>query len=112
MYWFWRIFYSLLETDIAVSMTSFFLLASGSLVGPSGPQRLLARLEQWFVNSGFPGHPQTWLNLNLSRFAWRIKRKWQEKPALPKKELSLFKSRRLKVGIFGGFSGLLSFPSE
>jgi hypothetical protein len=108
LYLWWRLFYALLESDLALTtarLLSRFLIAVGGRRG----RTLVDRLETVAVYSGWPGHQRWWINQHLSRFFSRFRRVTSAGMVSQRRPNGV--ERPLRVGCIGHFSGLLSFPT-
>ncbi|MGQ0732047.1 MAG: hypothetical protein ACT4QD_00150 [Acidobacteriota bacterium] len=103
-----RAIYACADSRLVVTMTAFGLAAATRLAGAHRAQGLLSAFERRFVYSGFPGHGFGWVNIHLSRFAWRVRR-WRRHQ--PRVAVPPARSRTpIRMGCVGRFRGLLSFP--
>ncbi len=107
----WRFFYWLLSRDAAVTAAAWLLRLLGRVAGPGFAEASLARFGE-LVWSGWPGRSRGWVNLDLSRFRSRLQRAVAGATATPPRPPSPVDGQRLRIGLVGHFSGLLTFSRE
>ncbi len=110
MFLLWRCVYGLLRTRLAVACSTALLQAVAAVRGPAAASALLDRFEHGFAFSGWPTHGRNWINLDISRFTWRVRRTLAGARPVPALAARPMPVGRLRIGIVGRFAGLLGFP--
>lgn len=105
----WRTLYWLMARRSAVRLAVIGCRAAARAGrGRLTPEDLIERVSHLFL-SGWPHHPGTpWINLNVSRFVWHVKRGLAGvEPASPRPRTR--STARLRVGLLADFRSTLSF---
>lgn len=107
----WSALYRVLDTELLVAMTSGLLRGLAVVCRRPVDEGLLAMFERRLVVSGWPHQSRGWVNLDLSRFLQRVRRRSVCRHQAPK---VVHPERRLplRIGFAGRFSGLLGFPLD
>lgn len=101
----------MLERPFAVTAGAWLLRAARAIGGASLESRLLHLIDVHGIRSGWPGHPQGWVNLHVSRWA-RLSRRRAAGIVTTPRSARAKGDGPWRVGILGGFAGLLSFPRD
>ena len=80
--------------------------------GEAYGRKLLTRFSDKFVTSGWPGHTRPWVNLHTSQFLWSVRRRVYPTKQIPHRSPRTHMTTPLRIGCFGAFRGLLSFPKQ
>jgi glycosyltransferase involved in cell wall biosynthesis len=106
----WRLFYALIASPPVIAAAAMAFRLVRLVFGEHRAEGLLAAADRRLVRSGWPYHSKGWTNLHMARWLTRVRR-WpgQRRPPRPPVGAG---NRRLRVGIIGPFSGLLSFPAH
>lgn len=72
MYLFWRILYRALRANATVAAAAFVVRLAARVRGEDFARKLLDAFRNRFVWSGWPTHDRGWVNLDTSRFSWRV----------------------------------------
>lgn len=98
----WRLVYAALAHDATVAMAV-------RVLGRSGRARtVVGRLHDFAVVGGWPGRHPGWVNVDVSRFAWRVSRRLDRARSEPK-HLPRSEGLPLRIACVGAFRGLLAF---
>jgi hypothetical protein len=101
----------MLEGSFAVAAGAWLLRLARALGGVALQQRLVHAIDVYGIRSGWPAHPAGWINLHVSRWLRRARRRAAGVRLAPRHS----PPRRpgpWRVGIVGSFAGLLSFPRQ
>lgn len=101
----------MLESSFAAAAGAWLLRSARALGGASLEGRVVHAIDVHGIRSGWPGHPPGWVNLHVSQWLRRARRRAAGVQLAPR----LSPPRRpgnWRVGIVGSFAGLLSFPRE
>jgi glycosyltransferase involved in cell wall biosynthesis len=106
---FWRALYAVLRAPVTVA-TASRLARRTARPRRSDPADLVERFSHLFL-TGWPHHLGTpWINLNVSRFTWDVKRHLQSAaPVRPRQRRSLRISDTLNVGLLANLASTLTF---
>ncbi len=110
MHRFWRAFYAVVESAPVVALAVLLLRVVAALWGPDAAHRLIGIFGDRFVWSGWPVQRQSWVNLHLSRWSWRVRRRAAR--ARPRPQRAPRDTSTLRIGIYGPLSGALNYPRE
>jgi hypothetical protein len=105
----WRMVLGALRSPLVVALAAALLRIASRRGGARRREALLERFESVLVRSGWPGHARGWINLYASELRWRAARGEGVRTGRPETRPG---PARLRVGLFGPFAGLLSFPRE
>jgi hypothetical protein len=109
---FWRLVYRLLRSRLAVAAGAAVLGAIERARGTPAADFVIARFDALFVRSGWPAHQPGWVNLDASRYLWRVRlRRRGRRPGVRKRRAATA-GRPLRLGCVGRFSGLLGFGPQ
>lgn len=107
----WRAIYGVLEREATVRLAAWAAGALAARRGELAGDALLRRIAGSLSLGGWPPRNGAWANLHGSRFYWRAERRWRGRPPRAKRvPRELRPGQPLRVGVFGAFSGALSFP--
>lgn len=101
----WRLAYRLLRSRAAISIAAAVLRLADRTRGEGVGDFLLSRFEVRYVWAG------AFVNLDASRFAWRVRMRRAGRPAAVKRAPRQ-PAQPLRLGCVGRFAGLLSFGPE
>jgi hypothetical protein len=106
---FWRLLYWVLSSRIAVAVGVAALGAIERARGAPAAEFVVARFDALFVRSGWPAHQPGWVNLDASRFLWRVRLRRRGRRPRARKRPAATAAGPLRLGCVGRFSGLLAF---
>jgi hypothetical protein len=108
---FWRLLYWLLEQRVTIRVTAALCrLAAARIGGDMTPQEAAERLSHLF-QTAWPHHRGTpWINLQVARFTWRVKRTLGD--VRPSRRRSLRCTERLRVGLLANLAATLTFSPQ
>lgn len=103
---FWRLLYWLLERDSTVRVTALICRQTAQQLGVT-KQDAADRIAHLFL-TGWPHHRGTpWVNLNIARFVWRVKRRLAGNPR-PRKR-SATAREPVRIGLLANLATTLTF---
>lgn len=101
----WRALHRLLRTRSTNKAVAWFLRRQGH----EKAEDILSWLETRLVWTGWPIHSAGWVNLDVARFTWRIRRRIQKQQVLVPPRASRYSGDRpVRLGCLASFSGLLA----
>jgi len=114
VYRWWRLLYGALESRVVLACAAAACRLIDVCAGADRRRSLVARATHLLAYSGWPGHQRGWINQHLARFFSRLDRRLAAPVAsVPRRSpLARATGSPLRVGCYGRFSGLLSFPKE
>ncbi len=100
----WRLFYGTLGSRWCVALLRFLIFVADRVK----PGAALTILETR-IGESWPRHVSGWVNIHMSALLWKLRRRsiLQDRRRLNNLHRG---SRPLRIGFFGPFSGILSFP--
>ena len=100
----WRLFYGTLGSHWCVALLRFLIFVADRVK----PGAMLTILETR-IGESWPRHVPGWFNIHMAALFWQLRRR--SIPQDRRRPNNLHRgSRPLRIGCFGPFSGLLSFP--
>jgi glycosyltransferase involved in cell wall biosynthesis len=112
MFLVWRVFYAFVESAPVTAAVAIAMTLVRRLLGDDRAEGLLALADRRLVHSGWPYHSRGWTNLHMARWLASIRRWPHRRHARRPRCHPIPRTHRLRVGIIGPFSGLLSFPAS
>jgi hypothetical protein len=105
MFLIWRAFYALIGSRGFIS-TVALLIRACDLIKPGAAMNVLDSR----IGESWPRRVPGWVNVHLSAALWKLRRHRASARETPRTTTVAAPARRFRVGCFGAFSGLISFP--
>ena len=106
----WKSVHWLIDTRIFINISVLSIEFFQIIQGENNTKKILENFYNNFV-LGWPIHShKVWINIHFSQLFWQIKSKLKKHEKVSNKLAQKSIDRSLRVGCFGKFSGILSFP--
>jgi hypothetical protein len=106
----WKLYYLTLESEWTFRALAAVLSLTARLRGGTAAMAILNALAARTVWSGWPRRAKGWINVSASALYWRLRRRLEPSKGRLAPRPATQGIHALRVGCFGPFSGLLSFP--
>src|SRR5262245_19858145 len=106
----WKLYYLTLEAEWTYRTLAGVLSVVARLAGRSRASAILEAMAARTVWAGWPRNARGWINVSASALCWRLRRRLDGSAPQVAPRPPHVAAGPLRVGCFGPFSGLLSFP--
>lgn len=107
-----RLLYRMIGSETTVRAAAAALALAARALGDDFPRRVLDTTVNRLGWSGWPAHTRGWVNLDVSRFVWRVRDRLARLPEPPPQRPVRVGAKPLRVGLVGELSGLLPTPPK
>lgn len=114
-FWFWRVIYYIIESNVFLSITAFILRFIQKYYGSDVIDTIFNQIYKNFVVSGWPlwnDKITGWVNINSSRFLVNLRRRLNLYEQVKSRSASLHRNQPLRIGFFSIFNGLQLVSKE